>query len=104
MSKKYQTMRGGGESQDMNIFRIVFQTIEHPLPWQAESKLDTGGRYLQELFNSHGQIPRKGKSTNISFQFKIKDLKEFEETKIILFVRDKYWNCWSHGVCSTTWC
>ena len=45
----------------MKIFRIAFQTIEHPLPLKAESKLDTGGRYLQELFNSYGQIPRKGK-------------------------------------------
>ena len=49
----------------MNIFRIAFQTIEHLLPWKAKSKLDTGGRYLQELFNSYGQIPGKGKPTNI---------------------------------------
>ena len=33
-----------------------------------KSKLDTGGRYLQELFNSYGQVSRKGKSTNICFQ------------------------------------
>ena len=36
-----------------------------------KSKLDTGGRYLQELFNSYGQIPRKGKSTNIAFESRI---------------------------------
>ena len=60
-----------GVNPNMKIFRIAFQTIEHPLPLKAESKLDTGGRYLQELFNSYGQIPRKGKSTNIAFESRI---------------------------------
>ena len=65
ISNKYQTMGGGGEGQNMNIFRIAFQTIEHLLPWKAESKPDTGGRYVQELINSYGQVPGKGKPTNI---------------------------------------
>ena len=45
--------------RNQNIFRITFQTIENRE--KPEYKLYPGGRYLQELFNSYGQIPRKGK-------------------------------------------
>ena len=61
-------MGGGGKSQNQPY---QCEYIQNWTSWKVESELYTGGRYLQELFNSYGQVPWKGKSTNIIFQSNI---------------------------------